>query len=440
MKAIQKYKHFYFLGIGGVGMSGIAAWLHNHNKTVSGYDRKTSPYTSRLEKLGISIQYNKLTNNIPDKFLNNHDTLVVYTPAVSDENSLYNFFHLKGFDIVKRSDVLHQLSKKYTVIAIAGTHGKTTISIMLSHILRSSGFNPSAFFGGISNNYSSNFLIGTDKYMIIEADEYDKSFLKLSPTISLISAIDSDHSETYKSENEMLQAYYQFTLNTIQSVSPKLFMTKSVMLQFKSFLPQKEMTKLLRYTCYLNDCLIKPQFFQNLCDHNIKNALAASSIALYMGLGQKQIKNAFKTFKGVSRRFEYHINTKKCVFIDDYAHHPEEIKALIISLRKMYPSRDVFLIFQPHLFSRTRDLELDFVDSLSLSDKLVLLDIYPARELPIEGVSSQSLFSKINLEYKWHVQSQDLFTIIKQESPDLIITAGAGDIHTLIPKIKSLLI
>lgn len=429
-------KNIYFLGIGGVGMSGLAGWCYSNQHHVAGYDKNDNAFTLKLKKRGIFIQHDAAKSKIPKDFLNTKDTYVIYTPAIKKDHILYRFFRDSNFTILKRSELLKRISLEYKVIGISGTHGKTTISIMLSHILKSAGFSPSAFFGGISLNYDTNFLIGTGEYMIVEADEYDQSFLNLSPAISLITSLDRDHIDTYPSEEDMIESFYHFYINT-QEI---LFVGPDVSAKFHNYLNNHgygaaSVTELDE----LEDQNNYRESLRNMCEHNIKNALIAATIAKYIGVTNVQIQKCFQNYRGVKRRFEYHSDSKDLILIDDYAHHPKELKVLINSIRKLYLNRDLFLIFQPHLFSRTQDLENEFCDILSSVDKLALLDIFPAREKPIPGVSSEKMLSKINLNHKWYVNHISLLDVLKIEKPSLIVTAGAGDIYKLIPIIKSIL-
>jgi len=429
-------KNMYFLGIGGVGMSGLAGWCYANQYNVSGYDRNDNYFTLKLKKSGILIQHDISTSKIPKDFLNNENTLIIYTPAIKKDHPLYMFFHDSNFTIIKRSELLMRISADYKVIAIAGTHGKTTISIMLSHLLNNAGFSPSAFFGGISLNYDTNFLIGISEYMIVEADEYDQSFLKLSPDISLITSIDRDHVDTYVSEEDMLQSYCKFYINTVD----RLFISHDVAIRFhshfKKYKNQSSSIIVLDELEYENHYKTSST---HMCEHNLKNATMASVIAEFIGLTKTQIAKGLESYMGVKRRFEYHADSEHLILIDDYAHHPEELKVLISSIRKLYLNRELFLIFQPHLFSRTQDLENEFCDILSSVDKLVLLDIYPAREKPIPGVSSKNMLDKVNLENKWYVNANNLMGVLQTEKPNLIVTAGAGDVYKLVPIIKSIL-
>ena len=429
-------KNIYFLGIGGVGMSGLAGWCYANQYNVSGYDRNDNYFTLKLKNSGILIQHDVSTSKLPKDFLNNENTLIIYTPAIKKDHPLYMFFHDSNYTIIKRSELLRRISADYKVIAIAGTHGKTTVSIMLSHLLKNAGFSPSAFFGGISLNYDTNFLIGSSEYMIVEADEYDQSFLKLSPDISLITSIDRDHVDTYVSEEDMLQSYYHFYINTVD----RLFISHDVASKFythcKKFGNKSGTIIVLDEVEYGNHYETS---FTHMCEHNVKNAIMASVIAEFIGLTKTQITKGFESYIGVKRRFEYHVDLEHLILIDDYAHHPEELKVLINSIRKLYLNHELFLIFQPHLFSRTQDLENEFCDVLSSVDKLALLDIYPAREKPIPGVNSKNMLAKVNLDNKWYVNANNLIGVLQTEKPNLIVTAGAGDVYKLVPMIKSIL-
>ena len=447
----KNYQNIYFIGVGGVGMSGLAGWFHQNKYNISGYDRSNNNYTSKLKTEGIYISHDLSIKQIPEIFLNNKTTLVVYTPAIKKEHVIFSFFKRNNFKICKRSELLSDIAKEYTVLAISGTHGKTTISVMLSHILFHAGYSPSAFFGGISKNYNTNFLIGNSKFMIIEADEYDESFLSLSPAISVITSLDKDHIDTYNSHHEMIEAYYQFYLKTgilNLNFEKKFFIDDDACELFNNHINSR---KKLGYS---RDLSLGPSInkiktdydsinsarklfaLNNMCNHNIKNAIIASEIAKSVGVSHIEICNAFKEYLGIKRRFEYHIHTDKCILIDDYAHHPQELNYLIESVKSLYPNRELFLIFQPHLFSRTKDLEQDFCNVLKLADKIGLLDIYPAREKPIKGVSSKKLLDNIKSKNKWYINHDNIDDILSKESTDLIVTAGAGDIYQLIPKIK----
>lgn len=452
---LSKFKNIYFLGIGGTGMSGLAGWCIEKKYNVFGYDKNNNNFISNLKEKGALISHDLLTKNIPNKILDVKKTLVVYTPAIKKTHPLYLFFRENNFTIIKRAELLSEISSNYSVIAIAGTHGKTTISIMLAHILVSAGYSPNAFFGGMSKNYHSNFLIGKSNFMIIEADEFDKSFLQLTPIISLITSIDRDHVDTYRDTKDMLDSYSQFLSNSYEGYKknnshegvkingfPVVLSSKvdkknvQYLFTVNKYLSSLELNSLTEKDCgFLNLKLPK-----HMCNHNVYNAILAATLAKKIGISKNQIEFAFKSFKGVKRRFDYHFQSNKLVLIDDYAHHPKELDVLINSVRKLYPGQKIFLIFQPHLFSRTKDLEKEFCEILGKVDQLVLFDIYAAREKPIDGICSENLLKKITLEHKWYSDFNGIHKILHKNSPNLVVTAGAGDIHQVIPTIKSILL
>ena len=454
---LNNIKNIYFLGIGGIGMSALAHWSNLRNINTQGWDdAKNNLVLNNLADKGIKI-HNKSKEDhflIDVKKFKTTNSIVIYTPAVSTNHPIFQYFKLKKINIYKRSELLQYISADYKVIAIAGTHGKTTISIMLSHILKSSGIDCNAFFGGISKNYNSNFLTGNSRIMVVEADEYDKSLLKLSPYISLISSMDKDHGDIYLNDAEMTDAYKQFIENTQKRIigrhdlSPEFDYTYSVESD-SDFYASKykfEHNRLIFNLHFPNKKTVKTSLLYG-SKYNMENAVAASALAFLIGVNPVDIGKSLMSFNGVGRRFEYHLNTANQIIIDDYAHHPKELAALINSTRLLYPKKEIFLIFQPHLFSRTQDLELEFASVLSLVDKLILIDIYPAREEKISGVTSKNLLKKIKLNHKWYVDETVFFdnnktlfsSILLSENPDLVITAGAGDVYKLIPKIKSIL-
>ena len=454
---LRNIQNIYFIGIGGVGMSALAYWTKLNKFTIQGWDDDLdAPIIQSLIESGV-IVHSKNTKNqflIDIDLCNQRDTIIIYTPAISKDHEIFQYFKIQKFPLFKRADLLEFISRNYQVIAIAGTHGKTTISIMLSHILIASGIQCNAFFGGISRNYDSNFLIGNSKIMVIEADEYDKSFLKLSPHTSLISSMDKDHTDIYNDYNSLYRSYQAFMNNTSKNIilnkdiDHKGDFTYSLKSSADFFASDQGLVdnKLFFTINFPDNSKIKTYLFYG-SNHNIENAIAAASIAFILGVSPNSIGQALKSFNGVKRRYEYHINKKKCIMIDDYAHHPQELRALISSLKSQYIQQELFLIFQPHLFSRTKEFEDQFIDVLSLVDKLILLNIYPAREEPITGVSSKKIFSKIKIKDKWCLnidpsyknESNELKSILLKEKPTLLVTAGAGDIYKLIPEIKSIL-
>ncbi len=456
---LKNINSIYFLGIGGIGMSALAQWLHLKKFKIQGWDDNLkTPLINKLIRKGFKIHDRSKKNQflIDGKNLNKENTIVVYTPAISSSHNIFRYFKSKGFKLYKRSELLEFISKDYTVIAIAGTHGKTTISMILLHILKSSGINCNAFLGGVSKNYNSNFMMGDSDIMIIEADEYDKSFLKLTPTISLVSSLDKDHGDIYEDYGSMINAYQEFIKKTKKNVvgNKKLnnsnidytysgktssdFYASSIsynnnMLEFKiNFLNKSKINSSLAFGSL----------------YNVENAVGAAALAFLVGISPIKIGKAIASFEGVNRRFEYHVNKENFIFIDDYAHHPEELRSLIETIRVLYKNLELFLIFQPHLFSRTKEFQNEFAEVLSLVDKLILLDIYPAREKNLSDIHSRKVFQKIKLKKKWYVSNKEILSnkktylksILRQECPQILITAGAGDVYKLIPVIKSIVI
>jgi UDP-N-acetylmuramate--alanine ligase len=462
---IGKEGAVYFIGIGGIGMSAIARYFHSRGIAVSGYDKTPTDLTKELEASGISIHYSEDVNVIPKEV-----DFVVYTPAVPEDHVELVFYRSNGYKVVKRSDVLQQITKDTFNICIAGTHGKTTITTMTAHILRNSGYGSNAFLGGVSVNYGTNFWSNSNNVMVVEADEYDRSFLKLSPNIAVITAMDADHLDIYGDERTMQDAFVQFG-NKVKKEG--LLINKFGLNKTKEIHTEKKISYSLgneSADAFAFDIRIENGGYQYNVQlpgktingvelniggmHNVENSVAAITVANYLEIDEAKIKTAVKEFKGVKRRFEYIIAPKAQqkggyvypVFIDDYAHHPEELKALLTSARNLFKQRKITVIFQPHLYTRTRDLADGFAKSLSLADKVVLLPIYPARELPIEGVDSKMILDKINSREKEIVEKNELVNWmntyagrIDKEFGEVIITAGAGDIDTLLQSLKQII-
>ncbi len=454
---INKLKYIYFLGIGGIGMSAIARWFVANNYNVAGYDKTPTPLTKALEAEGAIIHFDDNIKSIPKEFLQNpNETLVVFTPAIPKDHGEYNWLIANGFTLNKRSQVLGLLTQKLFTIAVAGTHGKTTTSSMVTHILKQAGKNVTAFLGGITQNYGTNFLIndGPDNIIcVVEADEFDRSFLTLSPDISIVTSTDADHLDIYGDHNQLLESFQLFIdrlkpNGTAYIQSAQNLKNKTNTLQFSYSL---ESGDYFAENLRIEDAIFKfdlnyPQGKINKIEmalpgfHNVENAVAAAAVCLQVGVSEQGIVNALASFGGVKRRFEYHIRTKSRVFIDDYAHHPTEIEAFLTSVKALYPGKKLTAVFQPHLFSRTNDFKDDFAKSLELADELLLLDIYPARELPMEGVTSSIIFDKIANPNKRLCSKQNILEIINYKNPELLVTIGAGDIDTLITPIKTLLL
>jgi UDP-N-acetylmuramate--alanine ligase len=443
-------KHIvYFIGIGGIGMSALARWFKAQGHEVLGYDKTSTTLTKALEDEGMVIHYKDNISFIP-KESNPSNTLVIYTPAVPKSHSELIFFEQKEFDILKMSAVLGAISKNYYTVAVAGTHGKTTTSSMIAHLLNFAGIDTTAFLGGIATNFNSNLLIGKtpEAIAVVEADEYDRSFLQLSPNIEVITSTDPDHLDIYGDASEMKSSFAEFIqrlqkdgqLLASDKVDNSLLDSETMIYGLGSGTIKAENIRISDcYTFDFNDGdteikdieLFVPGF------HNTENAVAAIKIALMLGVKPDIIRGGMAAYKGVKRRFEYIIK-KDFVFIDDYAHHPEELRAFISSVRAMYPEQTIKVIFQPHLFSRTNDFHEEFAKSLDLADEIVLLDIYPARELPIEGVTSHMISEKMLKKAK-HMSFDEVIEELKEEKPQVLATLGAGDIDQLVPEIKQIL-
>ncbi|CAM1351028.1 UDP-N-acetylmuramate--L-alanine ligase [Tenacibaculum crassostreae] len=430
----------YFIGIGGIGMSAIARYFSVNGKVVAGYDKTPSPITKSLEEIGVEIHFEDAVKNIPISFLNKEETLVVFTPAVPKNHQELNYFINNGYTVLKRAEVLGEITKNTFSLAVAGTHGKTTTSSILGHIMQPE--KATSFLGGIAENYNSNLILGEDKISVVEADEFDRSFLKLSPNIACVTSMDADHLDIYGENEQLQQSFVEFA----NKVSDTLIVAKGLPLKGLTYAVNEE-ADYKAYNVkidagkYVFDVQTPTSIITNIefslpGNHNMMNALAALAMADVYGVSLEIIKEQLRTFKGVQRRFSYKLKTDDVVLIDDYAHHPTEIKAVAQSVREMYPSERVLAVFQPHLFSRTRDFADDFAVALSLFDEVLLLDIYPARELPIEGVTSGWLLSKMNLENKKLVSKEKLSNEVLKSEPKIVVMIGAGDIGLLVEEIK----
>ena len=452
----------YFIGIGGIGMSAIARYFHSKGIEVSGYDKTETALTKKLTQEGIPVHYTDDVNLIPKKV-----DLVVYTPAIPGEQTELQYYKQNGFKVVKRSDVLQTISEDSFNICVAGTHGKTTVSAMIAHILRHSGFGCNAFLGGISTNYNTNFWSNENNVCVIEADEYDRSFLKLSPNISIVTAMDADHLDIYGDEETMQQAFIDFGNKT---KTGGLLLSKFGLKRIKEVKAERKLTYSLGnetanayaseikienggyiFNAHLTNTLISNIELKIGGMHNVENMVVAIAVANELEISTEKIKMAVADFQGVKRRFEYIIPSKQKkegeynypIFIDDYAHHPEELKALLKSVKTLFPQRKITVIFQPHLFTRTRDFADEFAKNLSIADEVILLPIYPAREQPIEGVGSKMIFDKISSQKKL-LSKEELLQWAKDKNIDkefgeVIITAGAGDIDALVQPLKEII-
>ncbi len=440
---LENIHNVYFIGIGGIGMSAIANYFKSNGENVAGYDKVSTEITKSLQTIGIEIHFEDSVNLIPSAFKNNQNTLVVYTPAVSKNHSELNYFSENDFKILKRSEILGQITKNTNCLAVAGTHGKTTTSTILGHILKEANVNATSFLGGISENYNSNLILGGSEISVVEADEFDRSFLKLSPNIACITSMDADHLDIYGSHLELEKSFKDFAAK----VSDNLIVRKGLPIEGLTYGINEDAdydAKNLKIEggAYVFDVQTPSEYIKNIKinlpgKHNVLNAMAALAMANSFGISLHVIAKALLTFKGVKRRFSYKINTENLVLIDDYAHHPTEINAVVDSVREMYPSKKVLGIFQPHLYSRTRDFIDDFAASLSRFDELILLDVYPARETPIEGVDSQWLLSKISLKNKCVSSKEELVENVLKSKAQIIVMIGAGDIGELVDVIKN---
>ncbi|MBI4945589.1 MAG: UDP-N-acetylmuramate--L-alanine ligase [Bacteroidetes bacterium] len=457
-------KYVYFLGIGGIGMSALARYFNAMGKSVSGYDKTRTLLTDELVAEGIEVHFEDNVELIKSEVRSQKsEVLVVLTPAIPKDHSELKFFQKNDYTVKKRSEVLGMITEQSFTIAVAGTHGKTTTSSLIAHILRSSEVDCTAFLGGITQNYGTNLLLSEKlkkkkskikPIVVVEADEYDRSFLTLHPDIAVITSVDADHLDIYGDQKHMEESYRQFAGQVKEG--GVLIIKKGV---DKILVLGKNGKKLLTYSLhqssdfyarkiaikkgqYIFDVVTPEQAIRGMLlgvpgKHNVENAVAAVAVAQQMNVFSGNIKNALTTFKGVKRRFEYHIKTDKLVYIDDYAHHPEELRACISAVKEMYPSKKVTGIFQPHLFTRTRDFADEFARSLELLDELILLDIYPAREKSIEGVTSEMLLEKVMTKNKKLVHKKELIREIKNREMEVLVTLGAGDIDTMVEPIKN---
>lgn len=450
---MEEIKNIYFLGIGGIGMSALARYFNAKGYAVAGYDRTPSALTASLESEGILVHYEDDVKLIPSSFLDKKSTIVVYTPAVPSEMSEMVWFREQGFAIQKRSQILGEVTRMSRGLCVSGTHGKTTTSTMLTHLLKNSSVDCSAFLGGISKNFSSNLVL-SDKsdLVVIEADEYDRSFLTLSPYMAVITAVDADHLDIYGTVEAYRQAFVDFS--SLIRPDGALLIKEGLPIQPKLQPGVRQYTYSIEKGDFhaqnirigngeiVFDFVTPKEIIQDI--HlgvpvyvNIENGIAAMAIAWLNGVTGDELRAAMRTFAGVKRRFDFHVKSDKVVFLDDYAHHPNELKSSIESVRRLYANRKLTVVFQPHLYTRTRDLADDFAAVLSMADELMLLDIYPARELPIPGVTSQMLLDKVTLNDKKLVTKSELLDSPDRRAYDVLLFVGAGDLDLLIPQMES---
>ncbi|MDD5975261.1 MAG: UDP-N-acetylmuramate--L-alanine ligase [Bacteroidales bacterium] len=445
-------ENYYFLGIGGIGMSAIARYFKAKGYNVAGYDRTPSVLTHELEAEGIDVNYSDEIEAIPVDYRNNRNTFVVFTPAIPKDNAQYNFFLSNDFVMQKRAQVLGDITRRERGLCVAGTHGKTTTSTMIAHILKQSHVDCNAFLGGISKNYTSNLLL-SDKsdYVVIEADEFDRSFHHLSPYMAVITATDADHLDIYGNYEAYVESFNHFT--SLVQPGGVLFVKKGIVID-----PRLAENVIL----YSYSATEKADFYAEnirigggkllfdfvtpttkICDIdlgvpvlvNVENAVAAMAVALLAGATDSELKSGIASFAGIRRRFEIHYKSDKFTLIDDYAHHPMEIEASLKSINALYDDRKIVVAFQPHLFTRTRDFYADFAKALSHASQVVLVEIYPAREMPIEGVSSKIIFDEITSPLKRLTTKKDLISTLDEIDFQVLLVVGAGDIDTLIPSI-----
>ena len=438
----EKYKNIYFLGIGGIGMSSLALYFIDKQKSVGGYDKVKSSITKQLSMKGSIINYEDSKANIPNNFLNKEETLVVYTPAIPKSNKQFVFFQQSSFKILKRSEILGILSKNKFCIAVAGTHGKTTTASILSHILLENNIKFTSFVGGISENYNTNFIQNGDEIILVEADEFDRSFLTLYPNIACITSIDPDHLDVYFNEQSLHDSFTDFT-NNIKNEGV-LLVNEKISIKGSTFGFDKNSDfHITNYNVSNEEVffdinyngLISSIKFNMQGRHNALNALVAFAIGLELKIDKLKLSKSLSTFLGVKRRFTYVLKSPK-IIIDDYAHHPKEIEEISKSIKELYPDKKVTAVFQPHLYSRTRDFMSEFAHSLSLFDEVILTEIYPAREKPIKNINSENLLNKIKNNNKYLITKSNLPKYLSKSSSDILVIMGAGDISEEVNSIK----
>ncbi len=450
------FTQYYFLGIGGIGMSAIARYFKAKGFDVAGYDRTQTKLTDDLEADGIRVIFDEAIEAIPNDFLDTRKTLVIITPAVPQEHRQLIYFRENNFNILKRSEMLGEITRQSKAICISGTHGKTTTSTMTAHLMYQSHVECSAFLGGISNNYGTNLLLSNQSnYIVVEADEYDRSFHRLTPFMAVITSMDPDHLDIYGTQEAFVESFEHFT--SLIKPGGALIVNSNVSLQPKLQKGVKHYTYGLDASADFHAKNIRAEngkiFFDFVTPTetihdirlgvpvmiNVENGVAAMALAWLTGVTHEELRTAMSTFSGIYRRFSLIYQDENIVFMDDYAHHPSELKASISSIRQLYSGRKITGIFQPHLYTRTRDFAPEFAEALSELDELILLDIYPARELPIEGVTSEIILKDVTIPNKTLTNKENLLTLLVQKELDVIVTFGAGDIDKLVPEIKKLL-
>ncbi len=457
MNGFEKIKQVFFVGIGGIGMSALARYFHLKGMKVAGYDRTPSVITDSLQTEGVDVIFSDELKLLQPDYKDAGSTLVVYTPAVEASHKQLTYFRNNNYQVYKRSQVLGMITSGSKAVCVAGTHGKTTISTMATHLFTQSKVGCTAFLGGISKNYNTNFLWNSSsRWVVLEADEFDRSFLTLNPHSALISSVDADHLDIYGNRESLLEAFNAFAgkiisngILVVKNGLPVKWELKGNIKVYTYSLTEKSDFYAVNIEVFNNKCifdLVTP--FGTFINFetgipgllNVENAIGACALALLNGVNEEEIRKALPLFSGISRRFDVHLNTPGLVYIDDYAHHPEEIKATIKSIRAIYPKHKLTGIFQPHLYSRTRDFANEFASSLSELDELLLMDIYPARELPIEGISSQIILNKVKNIPARIITVDELTEMLSGHQPQVVVTMGAGDIDREVEKVKEKLI
>jgi UDP-N-acetylmuramate--alanine ligase len=456
---LSQYDNIYFLGIGGIGMSALARWFLKQGLRVSGYDRTATTLTASLQEEGMKVHFEDSVDAIPAEIKENKDkTLVVFTPAIPKDHLEHHFLKENGYTIMKRSQVLGLISEDYMTVAVAGTHGKTTTSAMVAHLLKTANKNMVAFLGGITTNYASNLVmngsVSSDTIAVAEADEFDRSFLRLFPKIAIVTSADADHLDIYGDYESLIISFKDFIKQIDKGGFLIIHESIAEKLATDIHHVKKNIYSMSRGQFFAGNITAKSGFFEFDLQgfgkverirlgvpgfHNIENAIAASLAARHCGVDLPTIKKGLESFAGVKRRFEFVIRTERLVFVDDYAHHPAEIDAFLKSMKSMYPRKKLTVIFQPHLYTRTRDFAEGFSKSLSLADEVLLMDIYPARELPIPGVDADMLFKNITSPLKMRCNKKDLLKKLENIDIQVLATVGAGDIDTFVEPIQKML-
>jgi len=441
---LDNIHNMYFIGIGGIGMSALALYFNANAKYVAGYDKTQTAITDRLEEQDIDVHFEESISNIGDRYMNSNTTLVIYTPAIPEDHKELAYFRDNGFTIKKRSEILGLITENTFCFAVAGTHGKTTTTSILGHILNESHVELTAFLGGVSENYESNLIMNGNKVTVVEADEFDRSFLTLSPDFACITSMDADHLDIYGDAETLSHSFMAFA-NKIKPKG-KLFVRNGLPLSGITYgiednADYSAQNISIQNGHYVFDVKTPSGTINNIQfnlpgRHNLSNAVIALAMAVEYGRPPEQLVKALASYKGVKRRFTYHVKTEELVYVDDYAHHPKEIDAVHNAVREMYPDKKVLAIFQPHLFSRTKDFGDEFAQSLQNFDEILLLDIYPAREIPISGITSKWLLDKIQNPNKKLIRKSEIISEINTSDATVILTLGAGDIGEEVKHIK----